>query len=193
MQRYRKPPFPYALVSVDPDLAIIYPQLLRSLCSIHSICERRNIFIIMSSRSQRSQETLPKLRQACDMCHHAKVKCSDDEPCARCRDNNLQCSRSYAIKAGKPKGSKNRKTLEKLEQIRLEAEKAQIPTPPGSQDPRTAGGNRKRSRVSQDEYCGDVQNSRVHGFDAGPTPPLTYHDLEPIGNNADNIFPISVS
>lgn len=150
-------------------------------------------FIVMASRSQRPKETLPKLRQACDMCHHAKVKCSDAEPCVRCRDNNLHCSYSYAIKPGKPKGSKNRKTLEKLEQIRLEAEKAMTTVSPASQDPRTVGGKRKRARVPQDEYCSERQTLRMRRFDAGLTPPLTDHDLESTGNNADPIFHVDVS
>ena len=147
----------------------------------------------MSNRSQRPRETLPKLRQACDMCHHAKVKCSEDEPCARCRDNNLHCSHSYAIKAGKPKGSKNRKTLEKLEQLRLEAEKAQNTPLPALQYPQSLSGSRKRSRVSQIEFCGQGQSSYLRSFDGGPTPPLTYHELESTGNNTDHIFPSNVS
>lgn len=79
-----------------PQIALQYSQHPR----------KRENSIVMSSRSQRPQETLSNLRQACDMCHHAKVKCSDGEPCARCRDNNLHCFHSYARKAGKPKGAR---------------------------------------------------------------------------------------
>ncbi|KAL1640182.1 hypothetical protein SLS58_007133 [Diplodia intermedia] len=59
-----------------------------------------------------------KLRSACDLCHAAKVKCSGELVCARCQSQELPCSYSYAMRAGKPKGSRNRKTLEKQARLR---------------------------------------------------------------------------
>lgn len=66
-----------------------------------------------------AKKSKPKLRSACDFCHAAKVKCSGEPACcARCRGQELPCSYSYAMRAGKPKGSRNRKTLEKQARLR---------------------------------------------------------------------------
>ncbi|KAG6362572.1 hypothetical protein INS49_007664 [Diaporthe citri] len=59
-----------------------------------------------------------KLRSACDFCHAAKVKCSGGSACDRCRAQDLPCTYSLAMRAGKPKGSCNRKTLDKHARIR---------------------------------------------------------------------------
>lgn len=59
-----------------------------------------------------------KLRSACDFCHAAKVKCSGGPACDRCRAQDLPCTYSVAMRAGKPKGSCNRKTLDKHARIR---------------------------------------------------------------------------
>ena len=136
----------------------------------------------MSHNPPRQQEYLPKLRQACDPCHHAKVKCSEDKPCARCRNNNLQCSHSYAIKAGKPKGSKNQKTLQRLEQNRLEAEKSQTN---GSTD-----ANRKRTRERADDRD-DAPPPRPRQFSTSIMSPLSLDMQEP-GDSADHLFTFNV-
>lgn len=65
-----------------------------------------------------SQKGGLRLRSACDHCHAAKVKCSGGPRCTRCRDQNLPCVFNFASRAGKPKGSKNKKTIEKHAQIR---------------------------------------------------------------------------
>lgn len=67
-----------------------------------------------------SDKARPKLRSACDSCHAAKVKCTGEPTCARCQSQDLPCSYSYAMRAGKPKGSRNRKTLEKQARLRQE-------------------------------------------------------------------------
>ncbi|KAH2916315.1 hypothetical protein KXW73_004320 [Aspergillus fumigatus] len=61
-----------------------------------------------------------KLRSACDSCHQCKVKCSGGSPCFRCTSKGLNCRYGYQNRAGKPKGSKNRKTLEREHQLRME-------------------------------------------------------------------------
>lgn len=57
----------------------------------------------------------PKLRSACDACRRSKVKCSGGTVCARCYKQDVICHYSLACRAGKPKGSKNKATLKKLE------------------------------------------------------------------------------
>ena len=65
--------------------------------------------------SSRRSSTTKKYKAACDQCHSSKVKCSGgDSPCKRCADARLHCHYSLAARIGKPPGSKNRKTLEKL-------------------------------------------------------------------------------
>ncbi|KAF2839790.1 hypothetical protein M501DRAFT_991796 [Patellaria atrata CBS 101060] len=70
----------------------------------------------------RQRDVTTKLRAACDFCHSAKVKCTGEATCARCKNYAVPCVYSFAIKAGKPKGSKNKKTIEKLEMLRLRAD-----------------------------------------------------------------------
>ncbi|PLB48993.1 hypothetical protein P170DRAFT_475324 [Aspergillus steynii IBT 23096] len=61
-----------------------------------------------------------KLRSACDSCHQCKVKCSGGSPCFRCASKGFSCRYGYQNRAGKPKGSKNRKTLERAHQMRMQ-------------------------------------------------------------------------
>lgn len=138
----------------------------------------------MSHYPRRQQEHLPKLRQACDPCHHAKVKCSEDKPCARCRTNGLQCSHSYAIKAGKPKGSRNQKTLQRLEQNRLEAEK--------SQDTGKTDTSRKRTRERPYDDRDVGPPSRTRQFSTSFTSPLALDMQDTIGDSLDNLFSFNV-
>lgn len=61
----------------------------------------------------------PKHKAACDQCNASKVKCpGGDPPCKRCADNSQPCHYSLARRTGKPPGSRNRKTLEKLRQVK---------------------------------------------------------------------------
>ncbi|RMJ26845.1 C6 transcription factor [Aspergillus sp. HF37] len=49
-----------------------------------------------------------------------KVRCSGGSPCFRCASKGLACRYGYQNRAGKPKGSKNRKTLESAHQLQME-------------------------------------------------------------------------
>lgn len=62
---------------------------------------------------RRETEQKQKLRSACDSCHQCKVKCSGGSPCFRCASKGLSCRYGYQNGAGKPKGCKNRKTIER--------------------------------------------------------------------------------
>lgn len=55
--------------------------------------------------------TSGRLRAACNLCHQAKIKCSGEYPCSACQGSNLQCVYSPASRQGRPKGSKNKRTL----------------------------------------------------------------------------------
>ena len=60
-----------------------------------------------------------KHKAACDQCNASKVKCPGGGiPCQRCADTSQPCHYSLARRIGKPPGSKNRKTLERLRQAK---------------------------------------------------------------------------
>ena len=54
-----------------------------------------------------------KLRTACDVCHQSKMKCSGGTPCSGCRDSGYNCCYSVSNRSGRPKGTKNKRTLER--------------------------------------------------------------------------------
>lgn len=67
-----------------------------------------------------------KLRTACDICHQAKMKCSGGNPCSGCGESGYECFYSLSNRIGRPKGTKNKRTLERMtrEQDHEELEKA---------------------------------------------------------------------
>jgi hypothetical protein len=58
-----------------------------------------------------------RFRSACDPCRQSKVRCSGGSVCSRCDKHRFACRYSLADRAGKPKGSKNKATLKKLETL----------------------------------------------------------------------------
>ncbi|KAH9885150.1 hypothetical protein F4778DRAFT_787326 [Xylariomycetidae sp. FL2044] len=52
-----------------------------------------------------------QLRAACDGCNHSKTKCPGGNPCPPCQCYGIKCHYSIAQKLGRPKGSKNKRTL----------------------------------------------------------------------------------
>ncbi|ORY13913.1 hypothetical protein BCR34DRAFT_662934 [Clohesyomyces aquaticus] len=68
--------------------------------------------------SEWSATNRPKqLRSACDSCHQQKIKCSGrGSVCERCQKHNLLCHYSEIGRLGKPKGAKNKKTIERERQ-----------------------------------------------------------------------------
>lgn len=63
-----------------------------------------------------SQSSSPpkRLRSACDSCHRAKVRCSGGKPCTGCADSKHQCCYSVPNRIGRPRGTRNKKTLLRL-------------------------------------------------------------------------------
>ena len=55
-----------------------------------------------------------KLRSACDLCHQTKVRCSGDTPCQTCENLDMECVYSVSNRVGRPRGIKNKKTLDRL-------------------------------------------------------------------------------
>lgn len=60
----------------------------------------------------------PRLRKACDFCRRSKVKCTGESPCSRCSQLDVPCQYGHTTRMGKPKGCRNKKTIETLERLR---------------------------------------------------------------------------
>lgn len=68
-----------------------------------------------TTSANRGASQFKKHKAACDQCNAGKVKCpGGGPPCKRCADSSQLCHYSLARRIGKPPGSKNRKTLERL-------------------------------------------------------------------------------
>ncbi|CZR60186.1 uncharacterized protein PAC_10082 [Phialocephala subalpina] len=61
---------------------------------------------------QSGEQRAKKLRHACNSCHRAKVKCSRGTPCAGCAASGDRCVYSESNRAGRPRGTKNKRTLD---------------------------------------------------------------------------------
>lgn len=71
------------------------------------------VFVVFSSGASSSK----RYKAACDQCHKSKLKCpGGGAPCKRCSDGGHHCHYSLTARIGKPPGTKNRKTLERLRQ-----------------------------------------------------------------------------
>lgn len=78
------------------------------------------------STSQDRESTKPpskKLRTACDICHQAKMKCSGGTPCQGCRASDHECIYSVSKRIGRPKGTKNKRTADRVTRQQLEKER----------------------------------------------------------------------
>ena len=75
--------------------------------------------MLASTSSANRRASQPKHKAACDHCTVSKVKCpGGGPPCKRCADSSQPCHYSLARRFGKPPGSKNRRTLERLRQAK---------------------------------------------------------------------------
>ncbi|KAI4150580.1 MAG: hypothetical protein LQ341_001073 [Variospora aurantia] len=69
----------------------------------------------MSKSAKCSPSAIKRYKAACDRCHSSKVKCpGGGPPCERCADGSYPCTYSLTARIGKPPGSRNKKTLERL-------------------------------------------------------------------------------
>lgn len=100
-----------------------------------------------------------KLRSACNACNEVKLRCTGTQPCSRCKSRNMECVYSYAARTGKPKGSKNKKTLERLRLRELELEKqAEGEGRLGRADSRLCEGSGRRQPESGQNIFSDSED-----------------------------------
>ncbi|TGO76186.1 hypothetical protein BELL_0169g00060 [Botrytis elliptica] len=64
-----------------------------------------------------TEQSAKRYRAACDRCHSAKIRCSGGNPCIKCQKDSVSCRFSVRANLGKPKGSLNAKTIEKLRRL----------------------------------------------------------------------------
>ncbi|CEJ85874.1 hypothetical protein VHEMI03942 [[Torrubiella] hemipterigena] len=69
-----------------------------------------------TNEAQRSPKAKMPVKSACDVCHNSKVKCSGGNPCAVCAKANLECKYTPAKGMGRPRGVKNKKTRQRLQE-----------------------------------------------------------------------------
>ncbi|KAI9149060.1 C6 finger domain transcription factor [Paramyrothecium foliicola] len=146
-------------------------------------CSLKNPPAKESSKSPRPplmEKEQPKLRSACDACHTAKIRCGGENPCAR-------CARDVKARIGKPKGSLNKKTIERLQQMRqLKVQKpAPEPTMIELSSPETESTTRSTGKKGSVVAGGDEdstaetsdspQNSEyIHDVDNTPSVTFTF-------------------
>ncbi|EFQ96920.1 C6 transcription factor GliZ2 [Nannizzia gypsea CBS 118893] len=129
---------------------------------------------------RRETEQKQKLRSACDSCHQCKVKCSGGSPCFRCASKGLSCRYGYQNRAGKPKGCKNRKTIERAHrQQRIEWYSVQ------NQQPSTEGF--EDANLSMPDFLTNLPASSISHGQWDPTS-MTDPSLSPLLINSNPGF-----
>ena len=76
-----------------------------------------------SQNRETSKHLSKKLRTACDICHQAKMKCSGGTPCQGCRASDYECIYSVSKRIGRPKGTKNKRTADRINRQKSENER----------------------------------------------------------------------
>ncbi|KAF4334012.1 C6 finger domain protein [Fusarium beomiforme] len=61
--------------------------------------------------TRHESKTSSRSRSACDACRRSKIKCSGGNPCSTCRWSQICCHYTPGRRLGRPKGSKNKRTL----------------------------------------------------------------------------------
>ncbi|KAH7355888.1 hypothetical protein BKA66DRAFT_474401 [Pyrenochaeta sp. MPI-SDFR-AT-0127] len=118
-------------------------------------------------RFQSSRSTA-RLRSACNACHEAKTKCSGGVTCFACQLAGLQCNYSRISRLGRPKGSKNKRTLrQQIEHDSGENHRRNDSQPPRPQEPHQA-----KTKGSSDRFT--WASDLDHAFD--PTFASSYAD-----------------
>ena len=116
-----------------------------------------------ASREQTSdaRQAPKKLRAACDNCHQGKVKCSGGHPCEKCEKGGLSCVYSVSNRIGRPRNSRNDKTLER---IRRSQQDQESPRSTVSED---ADRSERRASSSVTPISENIEDPLLtHNFDA---------------------------
>ncbi|WWC88372.1 uncharacterized protein L201_003283 [Kwoniella dendrophila CBS 6074] len=146
-----------------------------------------------------------RLSRACQGCRIAKVRCcpseiQGDPICMRCREAGLQCNR-VPTRRGRVKGSKNRKTLERLHTMRQSQDSIlqsgrRISTTdmsPGEASSTTEAGTCERERTNRSLSPLDLIWTRPQSISPSnvpqqpvPLPPITMSNQHPQSTNVSS-------
>lgn len=116
------------------------------------------IYIIMHEARQNLGPERTRLRSACDFCHQSKVRCSGGNPCSGCYKLRLRCNYSDSKRTGRPRGVKNKRTLQRLQG--LEAAKSDHEAPAATVE---VASSHSASISSSNSSC-DVLATRASGL-----------------------------
>lgn len=92
-----------------------------------------------------SEPPQKKFRCACDQYHRAKIKCSGGKPCTGCINSGSWCVYRESNRAGRPKGTNNKRTLELNRQHQVDS------------------GNRADSKTATKKSGGGCDNAITNG------------------------------
>lgn len=67
--------------------------------------------ILPAAKSNKTGKIICRTRSACDACHQSKIRCSGGNPCISCSVSDSPCNYSAISRLGRPKGSRNKRTL----------------------------------------------------------------------------------
>lgn len=103
-----------------------------------------------------------KLRSACDICHQAKMKCSGGTPCQGCRSSDHECIYSVSKRIGRPKGTKNKRTADRVSRQQSEKERKSHKNERGSQVPASSPAPGQISRARPQTLIVDNGGAQQH-------------------------------
>ena len=118
------------MVYSGPLIRILRVEHIVDLSDHHFLFARIRLAFFLThasmstSQDQEANKNLSrKLRTACDICHQAKMKCSGGTPCQGCRGSDHECIYSVSKRIGRPKGTKNKRTADRISRQQSEKER----------------------------------------------------------------------
>lgn len=136
-----------------------------------------------------SEPPKKKFRCACDQCHRAKIKCSGGKPCTGCVNSGSWCVYRESNRAGRPKGTKNKRTLELTKQHQVDSDDRTD----GKTATKKSGGSRDNAITNGNTTDGIAIQSTFASHPLPPPPQSTQPTVNsPIGpedsDKASNMF-----
>lgn len=111
-------------------------------------------------------------RVACDSCHQAKTRCTGGHPCQSCAESQICCTYSPRNRLGRPKGSKNKRPVQRTP-AGNKAKQAKGPPAPTSRRSSTSIDPSNRNQGDSDHSAGNgaspSQSSQPQGHEPAPS------------------------
>jgi hypothetical protein len=111
-------------------------------------------------------------RVACDSCHQAKTRCTGGHPCQSCAESQICCTYSPRNRLGRPKGSKNKRPVQRTP-AGSKAKQAKGPPAPTSRRSSPSNDPSNRNHGDSGHSAGNgaspSQSSQPQGHDPAPS------------------------